>query len=74
MISAFIITLLESILSKLAIGEISILYVVSVAEQAYLSMFLLETPKTPKTGCVAASRPNLFTIFFAINSDQVWQE
>ena len=36
--------LLESILSRLAMSEISIFYLVSVAEKAALKLTLLETP------------------------------
>ena len=46
LISAFIIRVLESIIRKLAIGEISIFELVSVAEQASLNLVLLDNPKT----------------------------
>ena len=46
LISAFVIRLLESIISRLATNEISFFYLVSVAEQAGLSLALSETPKT----------------------------
>ena len=46
LISAFIIHLLESIISRLATSRISIFKLVSVAEQAGLSLALSETPKT----------------------------
>ena len=44
--SAFVICLLESMLSKLGTGEISIFQLVFVAEETGLSLALLETPKT----------------------------
>ena len=44
--SAFVIRLLESIISKLDTREILFFYVVSVAEQAGLNITLSETPKT----------------------------
>ena len=53
LISAFAIKCLESIISRLATSEISIFYLVSLAEQAGLILTLSETPKT---GFVA-SRP-----------------
>ena len=43
--SAFIIHLLESIISKLSMSENSIFWLASVAEQAGLSLALSETPK-----------------------------
>ena len=46
LISAFDIHLLESIISGLATSEISIFYLVSVAEETGLSLTLSETPKT----------------------------
>ena len=46
LISAFVILLLESIISKLTKGEISIFKLVSVAEETGLSLALLETQKT----------------------------
>ena len=46
LISAFVIRLLESIISQLASSEISMFYLVSVAEEAGLTLALLETPKT----------------------------
>ena len=44
LISAFDISLLESIISRLATGKISIFQLVSVAEQAGLNLTLSETP------------------------------
>ena len=46
LISAFVIRILESIISKLAIGDISIFKLVFVAEQTGLSLAYSETPKT----------------------------
>ena len=46
LISAFVIPLLDSIVSKLARSKISFLQVVSVAEQAGLGVAFSETPKT----------------------------
>ena len=46
LISAFVIRLLDSIVSKLAASKISFLQVVSVAEQAGLGMTFSETLKT----------------------------
>ena len=45
-ISTFVICLLESIISRLATNEISIFYLVSVAEHAFLGMNWMETPET----------------------------
>ena len=53
LISAFVICLLESIISKLATCEISHFQVVSVAEQSGPGMIWMETPKTG----FLASRP-----------------
>ena len=52
-IRAVVIRFLESIISKLATGQISIFYLVSVAGQAGLNLTLSETPKTG----FLASRP-----------------
>ena len=46
LIRAFVIRLLESIISQLASSEISMFYLVSVAEEAGLTLALLETLKT----------------------------
>ena len=46
LISAFIIHLLKSIISRLATSEISLFYLVSVAEETGLSLALSEIPKT----------------------------
>ena len=45
LISAFVIPFLETIISKLATGEISIFYLVSVAEETGLSLFFFENPE-----------------------------
>ena len=46
LISAFAIRLLERIISRLTTIEISIFYLVSVAEEIGLNLSLSETPKT----------------------------
>ena len=46
LISAFVIRFLESIIRKLASGEISLFQLVSVAEEAGLNLALSENPKT----------------------------
>ena len=46
LISAFVIHLLESVISKLAASKFSSFYLVSIAEEAGLSLTLSETPKT----------------------------
>ena len=46
LISAFVIHLLKSIISRLATSEISLFYLVSVVEETGLSLALSETPKT----------------------------
>ena len=46
LISAFVILLLESIISRLATSEILSFYVVSVAEQAGFNLTSSETPNT----------------------------
>ena len=46
LISAFVIRVMESIISKLDTSEILIFYLVSVAEETGLSLTLWETPKT----------------------------
>ena len=53
LISAFVIHLLESIISKLATCKVSIFQLVSVAEQTVLSLTRLESRKTD----FPASRP-----------------
>ena len=55
LISAFVIRLMESIICKLATGDISIFQLVCVAEETGLKLALAETPKT---GFLAA-RPKL---------------
>ena len=46
LISAFVIRLLENIISRHATREISMFYLVSVAEQAGLNVTMWETPNT----------------------------
>ena len=46
LVSVFVIRFLESTICKLATGEISIFYIVSVAEEAVLKLALLETSGT----------------------------
>ena len=46
LISAFVICYMESIVCKLVTGEISIFWLVSVAEETVLILALTETPKT----------------------------
>ena len=46
LISAFVIHVLKSIISKLATGEILFFYLVSVAEETGLKLALSDTPKT----------------------------
>ena len=46
LISAFVIRVLESTISKLTASKISIFYLVSVAEETVLKLALSETPKT----------------------------
>ena len=46
LISAFVIRLFKSIISILATGEISIFWLVFVAEETGLNLALSETPKT----------------------------
>ena len=54
LISAFVIRFLESFICKLATGEISIFWIVSVVEETGLNLALTETPKTG----FLATRPN----------------
>ena len=74
LISAFVIHFLESIISRLDTSEISIFWLVSVAEQAGLNLTLSVTPKTgfltarPKYKCVwwgtsVFSENNTFIIY-----------
>ena len=51
LISACVIGLLESIISKLASSEFSIFQLVSVAVKTGLSLTLPDTPKTGLSGC-----------------------
>ena len=59
LISAFVIRLLESIISRFATSKLSSFKVVSVAEETDLN---LDVSKTPKTGFVAP-RPICYLIF-----------
>ena len=45
LISAFVIRFLESIISKLTTSEVSIFYLVSVADETGLSIALSQTPE-----------------------------
>ena len=66
LISAFVIRLLESIISRLATSKILIFLLVSVAEETGLSLALSETLKTG----FSASRPYVFaTLKFATRDD-----
>ena len=51
LISTFVIRLLESIISRLAAGHISIFLLVSVAEETGLSLALSETQKPCRPNC-----------------------
>ena len=53
LVIAFVIRLMESIISRLATSKISIFWLVSVAVQAGLNITLSETPKT----AFVATRP-----------------
>ena len=64
LISAFVIRLLESIISRLASSEISFYWLVSVAEETGLSLVLLETLKT---GFLVASQMFQATTFYNSN-------
>ena len=54
LMSAFAISLLQSIISKHAEGKITIFWLVTVAEETALSLPLSETKKT---GCYVMTRP-----------------
>ena len=59
--SAFVIHLLETIISRLATSKISLFQLISVAEQAGLSCALLETPVPEDKLCpVEAHMTSLF--------------
>ena len=58
LISAYVIPFLKCIISKLASREISIFYLVSVAEETGLNLTLSETPKTG----FLATRPILWRV------------
>ena len=66
LISAFVISLLESMTFRLASSEISIFYLVSIAEQSGLNLALWETPKT---GFVM-TRP----ILCVCEQQELWQD
>ena len=73
LISAFVIRLLESIISRLATGEVSIFQLVSVGEQNKLNLHLLETPKTgfvaTRPKCAKNQNPmNWLTIFLPVTT------
>ena len=55
LISAFVIRLLESLISRLATSKISIFWLVTVAEDTGLKLALSDTPKTG----FSATKPNL---------------
>ena len=59
LISVYVICFLERIICKLAIGEISIFYLVSVAEETGLILALLESPKI----CFLAMWPRSQSIY-----------
>ena len=65
LISTFAIHKLKSIISKLAPSEISLFYLVSVAEGAGFGMILLETLKT---GFVAS-----MLIYIHVNADPIFK-
>ena len=67
LISAFVIRFLESIISRLATGEIATFKLVSVAEETDLKLVLSETPKT---GFVA-TRPIMFEGCLVVNPIQI---
>ena len=66
LISAFVIRLLESTISKLATSEISIVKLVTVAEESDFSIALSETPKTG----FLTTRPMCFLFFFSSVSSE----
>ena len=66
LISAFVIRFVESIVCKLATDEISIFWLVLVAEETGLKLALLETPKT---GFVA-TRPKYCALLLYVILDQ----
>ena len=69
LISAFVIRLLERIISKLATREISIFLIVAVAEETGLNLALAEIPKTG----FLATRPILCCclFFLQINDNRI---
>ena len=68
LISAFVICCLESTICKLATGEISIFYLVTVAEETCLKLAL---PETPKTGFVAMSNIAFHKIWY-FKEIEIW--
>ena len=62
LISAFVIPLLESIISKLATSKILIVQLVSVDEETGLSLALLETSKTGFVVLRPIVRPGFITV------------
>ena len=75
LISAFVIRLLKSIISRLDTREISIFQLVSVVEQTGLHLALLETPKTgfvaTRPECSFWSEP-LLCLLFSCQSKTWW--
>ena len=61
LLSTIVIRILESIISKLAMGEISIFKLVFVAEQAGLSLTFSENPKTGFVATRPISTLNIWT-------------
>ena len=68
LISTFVIRSLESIISRLATGSISIFHLVFVAEGTGLSLALLETPKT---GFVVTRPIYDMTLSYPLNNSKV---
>ena len=64
LISSFVISLLEKMISRLATGEILIFYLVFVAEQASLNLTLSDTPKTGFLVLVEVYQLRLYCQFF----------
>ena len=59
LVSDFVIRLLESFISRLAMSEILVFLLVSVASQAALNITLSENPKT---GFIASKPFNIFYV------------
>ena len=64
LISAFVIRFFKSIISKLATGEISLCWLVSVAEETGLKLALSETTKTG----FLTTRPNFGLTFICFHT------